>query len=37
MTEGTAGHQTFHQKLDALKSALVALSQRAEAVLDLQT
>ena len=35
MTEGTAVHQTFHQKLDALKSALVALSQRAEAVLDL--
>ena len=35
MTEPTPAHQTFHQKLDALKSALVGMSHRAEEVLDL--
>ncbi|MDA1081583.1 MAG: phosphate signaling complex protein PhoU [Gemmatimonadetes bacterium] len=30
-----AGHRTFHEKLDALKKGLVALSQRAEEVLTL--
>lgn len=31
----SAGHRTFHEKLDALKKGLVALSQRAEEVLAL--
>lgn len=36
MTEAAhAGHRTFREKLDDLKAALVALSQRAEETLDL--